>query len=475
MSVKKTVFLLLLLLLGIGLFLLAKPKNSSADMNADSQRLLTESYDGIFLSMYDISHFKEEDFVFYRGLSILTMSHKYQNTSEIATQLQQAFQGTNPITNIYLGLDPELMWNASRQNTERWNQSLEQDILSYVEKHSAVSFEVMLPFPIIDYWRDKSAEERNTLLTVYRSLIYALTAYPNVTVYYPGTEEWLIGNPGNYTDTFVTNEYLTLKLMLLTFCDRHYQVTSDNVSSYFEQLNAVTEKESSYPDLTNWCLVFFGDSIFGNYKGSISIPGAVNGLSGASVYNCAEGGTMASNEPDFSVNFPSMAEAFINQDLSFLEEEHQFTIGLKEYLADNHAGKALCFVINFGLNDYFNGNAVNDLENASYATGLELGLSKLRKAFPNARFLVLSPSYCSIFTNGTEILSQRGSVLTDYVAAALDTARRMNAHGINLYSELGVNSENQSRYLDDGCHLNEAGRFKVAELILKHMETLSKQ
>ncbi len=465
----------LMVVLGITLPGLWNIKKKQEVKTADLERILSENYDGIFTAMYNIEPFSEEDFTVYRGLKILKTSYVHENTSDIAEYLEKALQSDNPITNVYLGVDPACIWYASKEKVERWNQNLDQDLLCFISAYPEVSFEVMLAFPQLTYWKELSETKRESIVSVYLSFINRLAAYPNVVIYYPGSEEWLIKNPGNYKDTFTTNELLAQKLMLLTFCDRNYQITADNANMYFDRLKLLVQEETEYPDLSEWCMVFLGDSIFGNYSGSFSIPGAVNGLSAAQVYNCAKGGTGASNEPNAGFHFLNAVNAFINKDRTVLGEEEQFSIGLKNYLADDHTNKKLCFIVNYGLNDYFSGHAVSapDQEQASYENGLRMGIEKLKEAYPEAYILVLTPSYCSEFSDGTERMSDRGGVLTDYVDAAMKISEELEVDCMNLYSELGVNSENHLHYLADGTHFNEAGRFMVAEHIVEHIGNIS--
>lgn len=469
-------FFILICVLGVVLFGIWYVNRESEAKKADLERLLTESYNGIFTSMYNIETFNEEDFTIYRGLEILKTSYVHKNTSEIAEYLNEVLQTGNHITNVYLGLDPARIWSSSHKKIDKWNKNLEEDIIYYISSYPEVTFEVMLPFPEITYWKSQNETNRQNTILVYRTLINMLEAYPNVVIYYPGTEEWLINNPGNYEDTFVTNELLSQKLMLLTFCDRHYKITTDNADGYFERLNTLVMEDAKYPDLSEWCIVFMGDSIFGNYSGSFSIPGAVNGLSGAQVYNCAKGGTCATNDPETGLNFPTAVDAFINKNTDLLGEGDQFVLGLKEYLTDDHTGKKICFIVNYGLNDYFGGHAVSaqNQEEPSYENGMRLGIAKLQKAYPEAYILVLAPSYCYVFSEGTEIMSDTGGVLTDYVETALEVSKEMNVQCINLYSELGVNGENHLSYLADGTHFNEMGRFMLAEYIVKYMESNGK-
>ena len=302
-------------------------------------------------------------------------------------------------------------------------------------------------------------------------------AYSNVIVYFMGGEQWLITNPTNYTKDGRTNPDVSRKMFLHAFCDRDYQITSDNASMLFEQLLSLVEQESKsptvYPDLSEWCMVFFGDSLLDYYTESYSITGVVNALSGAQVYNCGKGGTAAAEEPGVLLTLNRMVTRFLEQDTEGLDETNNFLTGLRDYMQGGREDKKLCFVLMFGLNDYFGGLPVENPEDSydtgSYAGALRRGISTLREAYPDAEILVLAPPYTAGFSGGTEINSEVGGILTDYVDAAVRVAGETGVHCINNYADSGINADNQKKYLADGTHPNEAGAFLLATKIIEYM------
>ena len=439
------------------------PPPEKTAIETDHERLILECYQGIFVSMFDISNFEEADFHTYRGLQIACLSHIYQTDAELSEAIYTAVSSDNPVTHIYVGLDPANLQTPAEQSTT-------DSIFYHIENNPNITFEILFSFPDIQYWQSHSPEEQEELLTAYRTTADTLLNYSNVTIYFVSAEEWLLCNPNNYTAPFTLNKYLSQRLLLLLFCDGFYKLSSDNIDIYFERLESTVSKTIEPLDMSDWCMVFIGDSNFANYPGSTSIEGIINGLTNATVYNCSEGGTYASNEPDSIINFPLMAKAFVDKDINLLTNTKHFNDGLQEYINADHTDRKLCFFINFGLNDYFVGNAVNADDEASYTAGLTQGIRLLQETYPEAYFLLLGPSY-----NIHNIESEKGGELTEYVDAATNVADALNISHISLYHELGVNELNQSFYLEDGCHFSEAGRFLVAEKIITHFRSYLNQ
>lgn len=418
-------------------------------MDADLARLADESYESVLLSMHSPAGFSEEDFVLYRGLDTLIASHALLTADEFSAYFDCILDSGNPVNHIYLCLDPELLWLDAHKRSSQWNRRLQENLYSYIEAHSEITFEIMLPYPYIDYWLDLKEEDFNTLLSLYAALVEGLCAYSNTRTFFPGNEYWLMVNPDNYENTvFEANGIVTQKLFLYTFCDGVYRITSENMESYWNTLRDIVERETAsrteYPDLSHWCIVFFGDSVFANFPGSYGIPGYIEGLSGAATYNYAKGGTDTSS--------------FSGAVSRFLEE--------KPALPDGR----LCFIIQFGFNDYFNGIPVKNPDDpddtASYKGALRTGISRLQTAFPQADFLIITPTHTSFFENGTAVTSEEGDVLSAYAQAAVEAATELGIYYLDNYNDFIITEDNLELYVRDGVHPNEFGRLTIASEIM---------
>ena len=279
------VTLLLIICLIIFIIIRSVSSHHSDSYYSDLQRMRSESYEGIFLSMYSPEVFHEEDFSTFRGLTIIKCENTAKSLHDVADYLDTAFSASNGITNIYLGLDPLALWEHSNKQLRHWNRDLNQYLLPYVEAHPEVSFEILYPAPSMQYWLAQTDETRTLWMTTCKSLVSTLNGYSNVTMYFPGATHWLINNPGNYLDDLHYNDAVAQKLIMFTFCDGAMVITPGNADTLESMLNDMVAEEKEaptvYPDLSDLSVVFFGDSVIGNYTGSFSIPGVVNGFSGA--------------------------------------------------------------------------------------------------------------------------------------------------------------------------------------------------
>ncbi|MBQ2802376.1 MAG: hypothetical protein IJF07_00565 [Lachnospiraceae bacterium] len=457
-----------LLAVALACLFLIFPKKDSENREAIKQDLIAiqeGSFNSVFFSMFPITGYQAEDFRTYRGVDPILSTGIPTNLTDLSTYLNTAFASGNTITNIYLGLDPYAIWQSCDRKSAQWTKDLETRLLPYFANYPDISFEIMLPSPSLEYWLSLKEDKTIEMLATYRTLITSLSSYPNVSTYFTGAEYWLIANPDSYLAAYDINSVVARKLMLFTFCDKQYQISNDNADELLGRLSDLLASErqnpTSYPDLSHWQLVFFGDSIIGNYSGSFSIPGVVSGLSKASTYNYAIGGTHASDIPDY--------------DKAFLDRVKQFSAGTLKVThgEENFAptdDQRLCFVVHYGLNDYFSGLPVENKEfpndETTYAGSLRTGIQFLQENYPDATIIVMTPPFCALFENGTERKSEQGGLLTDYVEAAKLVVDEMNAICMDNYSGLGIHADNQESYLEDGCHLNETGRFLLgAQLI----------
>lgn len=478
------ILLLLLLLVGVLFFVFRVLfEGRSPEKKADFVRMQTEEYQGLFVSMYPIDNFSEADFVDYAGVPTIKAQNRAQDLPQISQYLKEAFTYRDDITHIYMGIEPEQICAACKEEEAGLQKYLQKNLLVYVTEHPEVSFEILLPFSSLDDWMQQDLEERNRTQESYFQLLAALDGYTNVNAYFMGAVHWLIANPGNYQEGSgnIVNEEIAQKIMLYNFCDQVYMINSSNAHTFFEVLNELIEEEERsphiYPNLSDWCVVFFGDSIVGNYTGSVSVPGVVQGLSGAHTYNCAIGGSAAAFGQGGNGNSPGIT-AFLAQDADAVSEgTANYKKELLAYLEDDHGGQKLCFVLNYGMNDYFEGvaldNEADPYDGTTYGGALRHDIRAIKEAYPDADIILVSPCYTSYFEHGQNIQGEHGGKLTDYVDMAQSIAEEMELPFLNNYVDLGININNYNDYLGDGCHLNEEGRFLMAERLIEIIAALN--
>lgn len=413
----------------------------------DYQHIAATEYDTVFLSMYPIDTYREEDYAYFRGMTLFKSSYCIPSLSVLKDYMQHIADSGNQVTTAYLGIRPELA------DSEKLRELL--------SRYPDITFEIVLPYPSADYWRTLSREDYEQTLAAYCHFLTAAPEIQEANFYFFGAQEWLICNPGNYTGFWSANEEISQMLMAYSDRDHGALLTAESASDYAQALASLThtlrESPQVYPDLSGQCIIFFGDSVIGNYTGSASIPGVVAGLTGAETYNCAHGG-------DSATLAPATIDAFFREDLSAFPEDSQPYAGTAAYLENKTVDKQLCFVINYGLNDYFSGIPVSSedpYDTATYSGALRTAVKLIQENAPGARIILCTPNFSSAFQNGTEPHGTDGFVLEDYVNALLSLAGELDIDVLDNYHSLGITSANEGQYLADQVHPNEACRFLI--------------
>lgn len=91
------IVLAVFLCLGICLRMKVKP---------DFEQLKSETYDTVFVSMYPIDYYEEEDYAYFRGMNLLKCQYIVPNSKILKCYMDQIVKSENPVTTIYLGIDP---------------------------------------------------------------------------------------------------------------------------------------------------------------------------------------------------------------------------------------------------------------------------------------------------------------------------------------------------------------------------------
>lgn len=444
------------------LFILLKGRKDRLQ-RLDYQQLASTEYDTVFLSMYPIDSYREEDYSYYRGMTLFKSGYCIPSFSVLKDYLRQISNSGNHVTTAYLGIRPE--WTDPGK--------LQQLLAHYPD----ITFEVVLSYPSADYWRTLPQKEYEQLLTAFSNF---LTAIPDITeadFYFFGAEEWLIANPGNYRDHWSVGEDAARMLMTHSDGDHGYLVTGQNAAASVEALTTLTRSlrtaPRTYPDLSEQCIVFFGDSVIGNFTDSTSIPGVVSGLTGAEIYNCGYGGNSAAMAPGIPISLPGIVNAFFQKDLTLLPDNTQVYAGVASYLENAPVDRQTCFVINYGLNDYFNGYPVaseDPYDITTYCGAVRSAVATIRANMPEARIILCTPNFTAAFENGTEPHGDGGHIMTDYVDAILSLSQELQTDVLDNYHELGITPENQGQYLADQVHPNNACRFLIGSNLSRMMQ-----
>ena len=339
-----------------------------------------------------------------------------------------------------------------------------------IEKYSDVSFYAILSYPSVAYWKSLSEDETKKCFEKYENCIKTLTHNDNLRMYWPGNNKWLIESPDNY-ENGVPESSVALNLLILTTCNLKYSVDKSSFADESEILLDIVKEDIKYPDLSGKEIVFFGDSIMGNYHGPISIPGESASLSNADAYNLGIGGTTA------IADFNKVVDAFLGSgSLSGIEDEN-FISELKRYENEHDENKELYFIVNYGVNDYFmgvpahvnTGAPYGDYEYDSYEAAMTDGIIKLQSSYPDAKIIILSPIYTNYFEAGERIMSEVGAPLQTYRDMGKYISEKLNTEWIDSLELIEINEDNYETYLLDEVHPNFDGIYLISDSLIRYI------
>lgn len=449
--------------------------HSDSERKADIAALSSEDYDVLLLSTYAPEVLDEDPFVFIRGQRTLRASHTFANLADIGAFLEEAFRQNPDLSSVYIALDPAAVSRLYGDHASLYAGDYAKYLIGYAEARPDTFFELLLPCYSLEYLQSLSDRKFDELIAACRNLVTFCMPYQNIQFYFPGSEEWLIANPGNFDVYNTCNKGVTSTILSHTLDDYSYLLTADNMEEHFTALaELVNRPPAEYPDYSDYSIVFFGDSVIGNFRGSLSIPGVANGLSGASVYNIGMGGTRACGDPDSkSHSLNTLVDAFLAEDASSLADDSSPYIEISAYQS-GHPDKH-CFLINYGLNDFFCGVPISS-EDAndpySFSGSIRIAVAKLRKAFPNCRIILATPNFTSYYNDGMDKQSDVGGTMEDYVDAILALAEELDVDCMNNYVDFGIDSQNWPLYLADGCHPNEYLRYIYGQRIVEKLSDM---
>lgn len=258
-----------------------------------------------------------------------------------------------------------------------------------------------------------------------------------------------------------------------------------------ENLNNYMKKSDIPQPLNKKKIVNFGDSLFGNFRGSDSISSVLADLTGATVYNCGFGGCNMAYRGDDATNkawsafsMCSLADAICSGDWTYQEESKNYGNApgntIPSYFADETLPllKSINFneidaiTIAYGTNDYTFGAIVDDSEEGfdikTYLGAFKYSIRKIQETYPNIKILAITPvwRYWSDQENSDNKNYGHGTLL-DIKNKLIETSKNMRVPVLDSYSTLSLSYYNANNFFqpNDKTHLNAKGRKWYAELI----------
>ena len=431
-------------------------------IQSDCKLLRESEYNSVFLSMYPIDTYDEEDFRYFRGDDVLKLTTVITRNRIMTAYLKEIIKSDNELRVLYLGIDPKRTGAAH--------------ILQIRDMFPGVQIEVIPAYrPLSEWLRDSKSEDT---LQAYYDLTNYLVDQENIRVFSFFAQEWLIADPENYEKGLLLKKNVARLLYTYTDDIHDCQFTRQEIPVIFDELKELlaTAKAGKhvFADLSDWDIVFIGDSVFGNFTDHLSIPGYVSGFSNAHCYNCGWGGACASGD------MPSSGIKVISDYLKGIiptevPEGAPVADSLKQLLEDEAKGspRKKLYVLHYGLNDYYLGRPLESqdpYDPETYVGAMRGIIEALQTNRPDAQILIVLPNPVLSFNNGKKSLGENGSPLQSYVEALRGLAQEYSIPYQDDYSLFP--SEKLRRMLSDETHPNEYGRYLIAK---KMIEVISQQ
>lgn len=224
-------------------------------------------------------------------------------------------------------------------------------------------------------------------------------------------------------------------------------------------------------------IVVFGDSIWNDARGEDGVSEHLMALTGSTVYNCAIGGTSAAvvgESTEFGYNWTSqsfngmvyVANQLLPAELILEGTEACEVMKKVDFETVDY------ILVSYGLNDFFSGVSIYPKEYyelTNYVGALRNGILHLREHYPQAKIVLVTPTYTKMFEG------EREFEIGDYVEAMRSVAGEMNTGLADMFHILGEDPESRLEHLEDGVHLSAEGREIYAKGIAWYLTELEKE
>ena len=467
------IFICLILFIGIiGSVSLMKERYVKEDKAVE---INPEDIKAIFLSMYNNVEFYQSDANVQIEDTLFLGHPKVENIEEFISEIERMKEIYQKMNTVYFIVSPLALWNVELSQNNMEIQGMATKLCNFLKDNADITFELILPFQDINYWNSYTQTEIEAELQSSEKLAMICSSYANVNVHYVGDKGWLIGKGTDQEGDMVNETFDNIKKLLDKVDGNKYVVTTDVIQTENQLILDEINRSSNQLNekMREWDIVFWGDSIIGLDHTNTSVPNVVSRLTGASTYNMGIGGASLASGNDMWCGFNEMIDLLLKKKMvdnfvnckEFISEVQRFN--------EQH-DKNLCFVINFGINDYINGAMIDDKENQynveSYMGALRVAIEKLQEEFPNAEFIVMTPTYINSYLEGEEQNAISGCILQEYREAVKVIAEEYDIYCKDNYEDLSIDGSNYWKYYLDDIHLNGNGRFIFAESFIDYFE-----
>lgn len=185
-------------------------------LHLDQERIATEDYTAVFFSTFPIDNYTEDDFIYYREIYPLKSAYCIPDMETLTDYFTRVSESWNEVSTVYLGVRPDIV--------------TADDLMTLMDTWNDKQYEVILAYPSLDYWQELDEEEYPAILESYTDFINSLIPryedsewlQDNLSVYFYGSTEWLVGNAYNYEDDFNVNAGISHTLSM--YSDRNHEI-----------------------------------------------------------------------------------------------------------------------------------------------------------------------------------------------------------------------------------------------------------
>lgn len=224
-------------------------------------------------------------------------------------------------------------------------------------------------------------------------------------------------------------------------------------------------------------IVVFGDSIWNDARGEDGVSEQLMELTGSTVYNCAIGGTSAAvvgESTEFGYDWSSQSFNGMVYVANHLLPADLVLGGTDacEVIKQVNFEEVDYILVSYGLNDFFSGVSIYPKEYyelTNYVGALRNGILHLREHYPQAKIVLVTPTYTKMFEGEKEF------EIGAYVEAMRSVSKEMNTELIDMFHVLGEDPESRLEHLDDGVHLSPEGRTIYANGIAWYLTEIEKK
>ncbi len=484
------------------------------DLIFDMSAIEKDESDSFFISNFDVSGYDPEDFMFYTGskpfifrktissaedLEYLEIfnSHIFGDTADDDNDADNTENGNTENGNmessdvadasgennsseseeapypslVYLGLDPMILKDIAGGG-DAFDSFVKKHITDLMEKKKDTVFQVILPCYCIDHYKDYTKEDAEALPVYYEKLASALSGLENVKIHFMGNAGWIYADPYLYeegSDIRLNSE--NSKRVVSNILAAYYLTEPEEVAEKAKILSETimnyTPEAYSCADLSDTCVLILGDSIFDLFSDDTSIQNIIGNFSGAKVICKAVGGSPAAMIPELEIN-----NVLSGQIADIVPLQEEVSSAMKEC-------KRFVVIMEFGLNDYFQGVGIENPENIYdplyFKGAMRDAEDAIRTQWPDCELVIMSPGFIAVNDNGNLPFKAGAPNLPEYRKASAELAEEFDSYLFDLTALPEITQESFTDYCYlDFIHYDENGRLLVGRKLIEFLDSIAK-